>query len=301
MDSLTHALVAAILAYALGLPQILPFFVLGAVIIDADILFSFFSRRHPSLYLFIHGGIAHSLAGAVAMAVLAYTGILLAAASGVISPAVIAGAGPAGAGAVFGGAFLHLVMDLPATPGIPLIAPVSDRKFSLFALPGPSILLMGVSLFFAIWMALGVVTLAEGMAVYAAIFCTFLLVRAAAFLASRPALRGAVRAIPQVNPLRWLAIYDHADAWEVQEYRIGFGRVGSAAVYPKFTQMSEKEAASYLALPEVRRLRYHSYIVTAERSGEMITFSDPLRVSGKIFYPPHDKQVRIPAGKQVVP
>ena len=292
MDSLTHALVAAILAYALGLSQFLPFFVLGAVIIDADILFSLVSRHHPSLYLFIHGGIAHSIAGAVAMSLLAYAGILLAAASGLVSPAAITGTGLAGAGAVLAGTFLHLAMDLPATPGIPLLAPVSDRKFSLFVLPGPSILLMAVSLFFAIWMALGVVTLAEGMMTYAAIFCTFLIVRAAAFLAARPALRDAMRVIPQPYPRRWLAIFDRGDAWEVQEYRIGAGFSG-AVTYPKYRNLSVEESAPYLALPEVRRLQYHSYIVTAEKDGDSIFFSDPLRLSGRIFYPPHYRQVRV--------
>ena len=63
---------------------------------------------------------------------------------------------------------------------------------------------MGASLFFLLWMALGVVTFAEGIKGYAAIFGVFLLVRCIAFLVSRPALRGAVCAIPQANPLRWL-------------------------------------------------------------------------------------------------
>jgi len=296
VDSLTHALVAAILAYALGLPQLLPFVVLGAVIIDTDILFSLFSRHHPSLYLFIHGGIAHSLAGAVVMSILAYAGIVLATLTGFVNPALVWGIGPSGSAAVLAGAFLHLAMDLPATPGIPLLAPASDRKFAFFVLPGPSILLMAVSLFYVIWMALGVVTLAEGMVVYAAIFCAFLLVRITAFLASRPALCDAVWAIPQINPLRWLALYDTGAAWAAQEYRIGSGFSGST-VYPKFTNISGNEVAPYLVQPEVRRLRYHSYIVTAERDGNAITFSDPLRVSGRIFYPPHYKQVRVATGE----
>ena len=160
----------------------MPFAVLGAVVIDTDILFSLFSRHHPSLYLFIHGGIAHSLTGAIVMSVLAYAGISLAALAGFISLAVITGAGPAGLAAVLAGAFLHLAMDLPATPGIPLLAPFSDRKYSLGILPGPSLLLMGISLFFLIWMVLGVVTLAEGMVAYAAIFGAFLLVRVVAYL-----------------------------------------------------------------------------------------------------------------------
>ena len=295
MDSLTHALIAAILAYALGLPQLLPFVVLGAVIIDTDILFSLFSRHHPSLYLFIHGGIAHSFAGAVVMAVLAYAGIALVTLTGFINPAQSWGTGPAGFAAVLAGAFLHLAMDLPATPGIPLLAPVSDRKYAFFVLPGPSIFLMAVSLFFVMWMGLGVVTLAQGMVVYVAIFCAFLLVRVITFCASRLALRDVVRAIPQVNPLRWLALYDTGDTWTVQEYRIGSGFSGRT-VYPRFTNTSKGEVTPYLTLPEVQRLRYHSYIVTAERDGDGITFSDPLRVSGRIFYPPHYKQVQVAAG-----
>ena len=176
MDSLTHALAAAIIAYSIGFPQFIPFAVIGAVIIDTDIIFSLISDSHPSLYLFVHGGIAHSLTGAVVMSALAYTGITLAALVGLINPALLVRAGPAGFAAVLFGAFLHIAMDLPATPGIPLFAPKSDKKYALFILPGPSLFMLTVSLFFLIWLALGVVTLAEGMATYAAILVAFLLV-----------------------------------------------------------------------------------------------------------------------------
>jgi len=292
VDSLTHALVAAILAYAAGLPHLLPFFVLGAVMIDADILFSFFSRGNPSLYLFIHGGIAHSFAGAVAMSVLACAGITLATLAGLISPALSFGAGPAGAAAVLAGAFLHLAMDLPATPGIPLLTPASDKKYALFLQPGPSLLLLATSLFFSIWMVLGVVTLARGMGAYMAIFCAFLLVRVIAFVISRPALRGAMLALPQPDPRRWLALYDRGDAWEAQEYRLGKGCVASGD-WPKYRNTSAAEVEPYLALPEVKRLRYHSFIMIAEKENGALVFSDPLRVSGRVFYPPHYKMVRL--------
>jgi inner membrane protein len=297
VDSLTHALVAAIVAYALGFPQFIPFVVIGAVIIDADVLFALVSDRHPSLYLFVHGGIAHSLAGAVVMSVLAYTGIALAALTGLISPAVLIRAGPAGFAVVLAGAFLHIAMDLPATPGLPLLAPASDKKYALFILPGPSIFLMAVSLFFLIWMAWGVVTLAEGMVTYASILVVFLLVRFAAFLASRPALRGTMWAIPQVNPLRWLAIYESGDSWMARDYRIGLGMTDPVS-YPKFRNTSQKEFDSCSALPEVQRLRYHSYVVTVEKEDGSIIFSDPLRVSGRIFYPPHFRRVKIATGER---
>ena len=116
MDSLTHALVAAILAYALGFPQLLPFAVLGTVIIDTDVLFSLISDRQPSLYLFTHGGIVHSLAGAAVLSVIAFAGMNLAVLTGFIDPAVLVRAGAAGFAAVLAGAFLHIGLDLPACP-----------------------------------------------------------------------------------------------------------------------------------------------------------------------------------------
>jgi inner membrane protein len=292
VDSLTHALVAAILAYALGFPQLLPFVVIGAVIIDTDVLFSLISDRHPPLYLFTHGGIAHSLAGAVVMSVLAFVGIALAVLAGLIDPAILVRAGPSGFAAVLAGAFLHIGLDLPACPGIPLLAPASDRKYGLCILPGPSLLLMATSLVFLIWMALGVVALAGGMFAYAVILGAFLSVRVVAYLVAHTNIRGAGRAVPAINPLRWLVIGGTADVWTVRDYRIGVG-ICDPVVYPKFRNTDPDEVAPYLALPEVQRLRYHSYIVTAEKEGDAITFSDPLRVSGRIFYPPHFRSIVI--------
>lgn len=141
MDSLTHALTAAVLAYVLGIPELLPFLVLGAVIIDADILFSQVSDSNPRLYLFTHGGMAHSTGGAVGMAVLAWAGITLATLAGAVTPVLPAPAGPVAFAAVLGGAFLHIGLDWLACPGIPLCAPVSDTKYTVGLLPGPSILL----------------------------------------------------------------------------------------------------------------------------------------------------------------
>lgn len=293
MDSLTHALVAAILTYALGFPEFVPFVIIGAVIIDADVIFSIFSNPHPSLYLFVHGGIAHSVAGVVAMSAFAYTGIGIAALAGLVSPAWFFGAGVFGFAAVLAGGFLHIAMDLPATPGIPLLAPFSDKKYALFILPGPSLTMLGVSLFFLIWMALGVVTLAGGMAVYMAIFAAFLLARFIPFLISRPGLRGMANVIPQVNPLSWLAIRDRGDTWEVGMYRIGNG-MNAPAVFPKFRDTSEAEVASYRTLPEIKRLMYQSYIVTAKKSDGTLILCDPLRESGRLFYPPNFKRVTIP-------
>jgi len=292
VDSLTHALVAAIVVYVLGFPHLIPFIVIGVVIIDADVIFSYFSDPHPSLYLFVHGGIAHSIFGVVVMTVLACAGTWTAALAGFIDPIILEKAGPVGFIAILAGAFLHIAMDLPATPGIPLFAPKSDTKYALFILPGPSLFMMAVSLVFLTWMATGIITPSQGIPAYLAIFTAFLLVRFVAFLVSRPGLRGTLRVIPQVNPLRWLAINDDGDAWKVQDYRIGRGMT-EPAKYPKFKNTSPEEVARYLELPEVMRMRYSSYVVTAEKEGNTLIFSDPLRVSGRLFYPPHFKRVRI--------
>ena len=65
VDSITHALLIATLLTASGAPGLIVFGILGAVILDADILFHLVSSKRPSLYMFIHGGAAHSIAGAV--------------------------------------------------------------------------------------------------------------------------------------------------------------------------------------------------------------------------------------------
>lgn len=295
MDSLTHALVAGILTYVLGVPELLPFAVTGAVIVDADVLYSLVSNRNPSLYLFVHGGITHSFFGAVMVAVFAYAGIALATVSGVIDPALLLRPGPAGFFAVLAGAFLHIAMDLPATPGVPLFAPKSDTKFALFILPGPSLFMFVISLVFLSWMASGMTTLETGMPVYLSVFCAFLLFRFIAYLISRPGLWGTWRAIPQVNPLSWLVINDSGDTWTVGEYRTGRGMTNESR-YPKYSGTTAEEIARYRSLPEIRRLIYTSYIVTATKEGDYLILSDPVRESRRLFYPPHFKRFTIRTG-----
>jgi inner membrane protein len=304
VDSLTHGLTAALLAYVLNIPQVLPFVMLGAVIIDADIFFTSISDRHPSLYLFTHGGCVHSIAGAVVLSVIAWTAGTLVLVTGFVHPGLPVPAGPVAFAAVLTGALLHIGLDSLATPGIPLLVPFSDRKYTAGLLPGPSILLMASSLFFVIWIGLGVIDFPAMIFPYAAVFAAFLLVRLMAFCIACMALRGKGRAIPMINPLRWLAIGETPEAWTVGEYRIGKGP-GDTVYLTKYQSTSAGETAPFLALSEVRRLRFHSYIVTAEKVGDEIVFSDPLRESGRIFYPPHYTQVRVhlpdPSSSSLIP
>jgi inner membrane protein len=292
VDSLTHALTAALLAYVLNIPQVLPLVVLGAVIIDADILFAWISDRHPSLYLFTHGGFTHSIAGAVVLSVIAWTVAVFVLATGLVHPAITMPVGHVAFAAVLAGALLHISLDTLAVPGLPLLIPFSDRKYTAGLLPGPSILLMACSLFFAILMGLGIIDLPGMILPYTAVVAAFLAVRLVAFVIARTALHGKGRAIPMINPLRWLVIDETPEAWTVGEYRIGKGP-GDTEFMMKYRSTSAGETTPFLTLPEVRRLRFHSSIVTAEKVGDKIVFSDPLRESGRIFYPPHYTSVRV--------
>ena len=263
MDSFTHGLTAAILAYALGLPGLIPFAVAGAVILDADTFFARVFDGRPSLYLFTHGGIAHSLAGAAVMALPAWAVAALVAPAVPFFPAVGA---PAAFAAVLAGAYLHLGLDTLACPGIPLLAPASDRKYTAGLLPGPSILLFGVSIVALVLLALGAISWPETILPYVAIILAFLAVRLAAFSLVRVQLHGTGRVVPRISPLRWLVIGESPDAWTVSAYRVGNGTT-EPAIYPKYRGTTAEAVASYLAIPEARRVRYHSYITTADAGG----------------------------------
>ena len=296
VDSFTHGLIAAIIVYALDLPGLIPFAVAGAVVLDADTFFARVFDSRPSLYLFTHGGIAHSFAGAAVMALPAWIVAALVAPA-VPFPAVAA---PVGFAAVLAGAFLHLGLDWLACPGLPFLAPLSDTKYTAGLLPGPSILLMATSIVFLVWMALGGIGFPAMILPYAGIITAFLAVRLAALFLVRADPVAAGRAVPTISPLRWLVIGETPEAWTMGEYRIGRG-MAEPTTWMKYRNTSVEAVASYLETPEVRRVRYHSYITTAEPEGAVLVVSDPLRKSGAIFYPPHYTEVRVPMGDGVRP
>lgn len=293
MDTLTHALTAALIASIIHLPQLLPFLVLGAVITDTDILFFRISDSNPSLYLFTHGGAVHGIAGAVVLSVIAWAAAVFVVASGLVHPPLPLPPAPVTLAAVLAGAFLHVGLDTLAVPGLPLLAPVSDRKYTAGLLPGPSLLLMAASLFFLTWLYLGRIDLPSMEGPYAAVLAAYLIMRLGVFVPARTALLGKGRVIPLVNPLRWLVITETSDTWSVGEYRLGKG-IGNTEYMMKYRSTHARETGLFLALPEIRRLRFHSYLVTVEGEGNVLIFSDPLRTSGRIFYPPHYTSVRVP-------
>ncbi|HRY74936.1 MAG TPA: metal-dependent hydrolase [Methanoregulaceae archaeon] len=292
MDALSHALIAYILFSAPLFSSLIPFAILGAVIPDADILFSRISDSHPSLYLFTHGGITHSIPGAVVLSLLTYSALLLLDIFGGIPEGVLAGAGASGFIAILAGALLHLAIDLPAMPGIPLIAPFSDHKYTLGILPGPSLLLAVAAAGVAVATLLRFASFASALTLYAGIVIAYFGVRTAVFLYADVRLKG--RKVPKINPLEWLVIRKDEDCYLVSTYSLLKGN-RPETVFPRYRETAFSEVDSSTQHSEVRRFLFHSYSVSAERIGSVLILTDPVREKGYVWYPPKFKRVAIPA------
>jgi inner membrane protein len=290
VDALSHALITIILFSAPGLLPLIPFAVLGAVIPDTDVLFPVISNRNPSLYLFTHGGIAHSVAGVLVISLLAYSIVVLLAGAGIIPSAGIATAGVYGIVAILAGALLHLLIDVSAIPGIPLLAPFSDTKYTLGILPGPSLLLAIAAAGVVVLTVLTFMSFSSALALYGTIVLLYLAVRVVVFLIAATTLPG--RKIPLINPFRWLVIEENESSYTIRNSTF-FRRPLKETVFEKFKNTDLQETGSSYHLPEVRRFRFFSYIVTAERKGSVLVLSDPLREEGFLYYPLNYKRVEV--------
>jgi inner membrane protein len=290
VDALSHALIAWILFSATGLTPLLPFAILGAVIMDTDIFFPLISDSNPSLYLFTHGGITHSFPGALVLSVLAYVAVVMIALAGMIPLAALADYGVYGFAAILGGALSHLAIDTLACPGIPLLAPSIDRKYTPGILPGPSFLLAGSALGLVVVTVTQVLSFEQAMTFYAVTVLLYLFVRGGFFMIAFKRLPG--RKIPMVNPFRWLTLSEDEIRCTLRQYTLFSGSF-SEAVFPRYKGTSSAEVKSVVQFPEVRRLFFHSYSVTAERIGSVLILSDPLRGSGYLYYPPNYKRLEV--------
>ena len=288
MDALSHALIAAIILLALGLPNFIPFAVIGAVIPDADIFFSLVSDRSPRFYLCTHGGIAHSIAGAVVMSALACLSILGISIAGIVPSSFNYGSVIAAFALVLGGALLHLFLDILACPGIPILAPFSDRKYTPGILPGPSLLVMGAAVGISVPIVVNRVPIISGLTLYAAIIVLYLACRTGAFLYVRVMVPG--RRVPTINPFRWLVITEDDAAFTVRYYTVFCGFSGGEVI-EKFRNTNAREVAPYLGIAEVRRVRFYSSIMTVEKVGSSLIFCDPLREKGYLSYPPAFRRI----------
>lgn len=288
VDSLSHAFAVSLLLPSSADSVYLFAAVLGAILPDIDILFQPMTDNHPSLFILTHGGFTHSIAGAAVVAGLAWSGIVL---------GVIIGAFPFWDEfplvlllILFAGACSHLVLDSLASPGIPLFYPLSLKKFTLGIFPGPSIVLFLASIVYAGVLAKGAgsESLARG---YAVFFIGVLLLSAGIWFYTKIHVRGVL--IPTFHPLKWLVIRDENTRYILESYHLLQGKT-KKGTYDKCKGMDAGDLQGIEDIPEVKRLLYYSYIVTAERTEAGILFQDPLRKEKILFYPPYYTEVLVP-------
>ncbi len=289
MDVLTHGLTASLLLLALDARSALFFGVLGSIAPDLDVLLTFVSDRYPRWYILTHGGVTHSLIGGCLVSLMIFC-----AAAGIVAlmPTFQA------AGILFSaeallfllaGTLLHLFLDVLAYPGIPLLYPLSDRKYTLGIFPGPSMALFGLSTLFLALVFSGLTDI-QAIPLYGGIVLLFLLFGIGTKITV--SVRTSGRTVPTRHPLRWLIVADTGDSYTVSSYHLLRGRLDGKS-YLKYSGVTGDEVQRFLKMPELRRQYYHSYMVVVQRDGNTLIFRDPLRDEGIIFYPPYYRQVQV--------
>lgn len=285
MDSLTHALIIAVLLALVGRPDLAAYGIMGAVLIDVDVVFNVFSDRDPRLYIFTHGGITHSLLGAFTVsACIAILSVLASFAGFLPAFTLVALA------TIIAGALSHITVDFLAYPGIPLFYPLSDQKKTAGIMGGPSAFIMAGSVIYLALILLGKASLEQSW-VYIAFFGVIL--GLCAGTKCYASLKTHGRTIATMNPFKWLVIEDMPDTYRFYAYDF-FHKPSTGHMFEKYNGIDRAEAERYCRIPELRRLRYHSYIVTVERNGVSITYRDPIRENNYIWYPPYFKKFSVP-------
>jgi inner membrane protein len=287
VDSLTHALLVASLLTAIGAPALIPFGILGAVILDADILFYLISSKRPHLYIFIHGGAAHSIAGAAGMAIAAYGAMVLLVGAcehffQIVLPVTF---NVLALFAVVAGALIHVALDFLASPGIPLFWPWKDTKYTLGIFAGPSVVMVLISWTFILLFIAGLLPL-SGLITYGILFLAYLAISATIRVAAAIKIKG--KTYPTINPLRWLVIQNDQNYWSLNFVDLISGCNSGSRTWPAIKGVTEEELARVSDIPAVRRVRYHSSFTIALRDeNEDIVIEDPSRLEGIIRYPPY--------------
>jgi len=281
VDAVTHALVAASLFLATGHPELVPFAIVGSVAIDIDILLMRFPKRNPDYYVFTHGGFTHSIGGSLLVGCIAFAAVAAMTLTG-------AGAGLFGAGfsipgllALLLGSLTHISCDFLAYPGIPLLYPFTERKYTAGIFAGPSLFLLAISWAYIGTLLLSLATLNE-YGVWVAIFLGYIGIKALLKLYVEGTTDGIT--LPTKNPLKWFVIREETGSYAIQTRRLLKGLIESR-IFPKFRNVDPEEIEPYWNLPEVRRHIYNSYITTVEKHGDTITFCDPFRSEGYTPYP----------------
>jgi inner membrane protein len=273
-----------------GATEYIPFAILGAVALDADVILMPFFRENPARFIFTHGGFTHSIFGAMAVATGA--SLVFAVATGFYPWLVQGLPWRIVYLSVVTGSLSHVGFDFLAYPGIPVLYPFRESKYTLGVFPGPSLIVMAISIFFVILFFLAGLPLVS-LLLYACAVALFL--AASGVIKAYVALTNRGRTIPLFSllPLRWYVLNETGDAYQLSS--LVLPRVVSPLrVFPKYMGITPVETQPYLRIPEVRRLIYTSYIVTVEKRGECVVFHDPIREERFMFYPPHFKKVAVP-------
>lgn len=290
MDPLTHTFAVMIIVPDVISGPYLFVLVLGAVIPDIDILFKPISDHYPALFIFTHGGFTHSILGSLAVAFLALLGIAFGAGNRILPDILETGSWSIISVLLAIGVLSHLLLDVLAYPGIPLLYPFSSDRFTAGIFPGPSIVLLTASAVYVMLILTGHGS-PSAFSVYTAFFLVFIFSSAVLALSIRAVTEG--RAIPTLHPLRWLLLSEDDQYYSLCRFS-PHHTLGHPLVYRKYLGTTEQEVRPLLANPEYRRMRFYSYIITAERKGDTVTFRDPLRKDRLIFYPPFYTEIILP-------
>ena len=295
MDSVTHALAASSLFLAAGHPELVPFAALGSIAMDVDILLMWFPDRNPKHYVFTHGGFTHSICGSLFMGCLAFSAVAGITLAGPGAWLFGAGLGHSGLLALLAGSLTHVFCDFLAYPGIPVLYPFTDRKYTAGIFAGPSIVLLAVSWTYFVTLLLSITTLAQ-YRIWAAIFLGYVGMKAFLKLFLAETTDGAT--IPTKNPFHWFVIREEDGSYVIQSRHLLSG-LTEPRIFPKLRGVEPAEVERFRDLPEVRRHRYNSYITTVEKNGDTITFRDPFRSEGFTRYPFQHVTVDVLSGKAV--
>jgi len=292
MDTFTHIVAITLILSSTGNMLLIPFGVLGAVIIDIDVGYTRIARRRPSNYLLFHGGINHTLLGATVLSAIGVGVAFLLLSIGLL-PASLSKPGILAALlAALAGAYLHLFLDWLPGPGTPLLYPWTEKKYGLSVYPMSFYFLITLlSLASLVIILLGGLTTTLSI-VYGALFTGITLIGLG--LKGYVSTKAPGTSYPTLNPLQWIVIREEDSSYSVRVYAIGRGVVQHLS-FEKYKDITPAEARVYDSLVEVRRHRYFSYITTVEKRGEEIVFHDPVREQGLIAYPPWYPSVTLPA------
>jgi inner membrane protein len=294
VDIFTHAVAILVILYASGNAILIPFGVLGAVIIDTDMAFFFIARRNPSLYILHHAGFSHSIFGATVLSSIAFVTTLALISAGWLSGTMQEGLLIPAFACVLAGAYLHLFLDWLAAPGLPLLYPLTEKRFGLAMFPMPIYLLITV-----LGLCSVAVILVRGMnfgyaVPYGALFTGLVVVGAGMKWSVDTKTHG--RSYSTLHGFQWIVIREENPSYTVMVYDLFRGPV-QELTFEKCLNTTPGEIRMYDGLMEVRRHRYFSYISTVEKKGSGITFHDPVREQGLITYPPWYPSVTISAAE----